>query len=105
MAKKTITIGGEEYVLGPDIDLDKEIVYINGKRLTEADAEKLGAEISARRRGRPSLSKKKTHSPVLQVRISDSEYKLFLKNLKKNKQSRSQVLRDFISAYNRASAS
>lgn len=46
--------------VGPDIDLDKEEVYLDdGTRLTEELAERMGAEAAARAqagRGRPSIS-------------------------------------------------
>ena len=44
-------IGGEEQIIGDgnpiikDIDLDKEIVIVDGERLTEARAEQISEEI------------------------------------------------------------
>ena len=44
-------IGGEEQIIGDgnpiikDIDLDKEIVIVDGQRLTEARAEQISEEI------------------------------------------------------------
>lgn len=78
--RKTSTAKVAEYPIGPDIDLDKEEVYLaDGTRLTEARAEQLGEEIMERHykaigrpfvpRGRPSLSGGSTHTPALTVRV------------------------------------
>lgn len=59
-----------------DIDVDKEIVIVNGERFTEQDAEDLDAELSGRDRsnanlvpGRKSLSGAGEHSPIVQTRV------------------------------------
>lgn len=62
-----------------DIDLDAEVVIVNGQRLTNADADALTAELSGRQRsnanlvpGRKSLSGKgEGASPVVNVRVSN----------------------------------
>lgn len=64
--------------VGPDIDLDDEVVVIDGKRVTEADAEAWSDEIAADRSwdnlvpGRKSLSGGSKHSPVVNVRVAES---------------------------------
>lgn len=58
--------------VGPDIDLDKEEVYLgDGTRLTEAGAEALSQRVlkQTRRRGRPSVSEEATRTPNLTVRV------------------------------------
>lgn len=72
-----------DYVIGDDvdvsdIDLDKEVVYVNGERLTEARAAEMAAELERTSRerglipGGKSLSGGAKHSPVVQVRVSES---------------------------------
>jgi plasmid stability protein len=66
---------------GTNIDLDKEVVVdAHGKRITEADAEALAAEIIAKTggrggvrpgAGRPSLSGKSGKSSQIVVRLPD----------------------------------
>lgn len=78
--RKTSAAKVAEYPIGPDIDLDKEEVYLaDGTRLTEARAEQLGEEIMERhyaaigrpfvRRGRPSVTGGSEHTPALTVRV------------------------------------
>lgn len=59
-----------------DIDLDKEVVIVNGERLTEADALAVTEELAGRERsnanlipGRKSLSGGGEHSPIVQTRV------------------------------------
>lgn len=54
-----------------DIDLDAEEFYVGGERLTEARAAEL-AERAERRAGRPSLTGRGTHSPALNLRVSQA---------------------------------
>lgn len=69
MAKKrTVKLGA----VGPDIDLDKEEVYLKGgTRLTEAEAKAFSERVltQARRRGRPSVSEVAVRTPNLTVRV------------------------------------
>lgn len=66
----------KKIVVGPDVDLDDEVIMIDGKRLTEADAEAWSDEIANDRSwdnlipGRKSLSGGTIHSPALNVRVS-----------------------------------
>lgn len=59
--------------LGPDIDLDEEIVLDKaGRRITEARAEQIAEETLRQvRRGRPSLSGESENSPRLSFRIPE----------------------------------
>ncbi len=60
----------KKYKLGPDIDLDREVVRgRGGQRITEADAEHIAAD-TLKRAGRPSLTGKAEHSPRLSLRVS-----------------------------------
>lgn len=58
--------------IGPDIDLDKEEVYLaDGSRLTEKAAQELAERALAevRRRGRPSVTGASARTPSLTVRV------------------------------------
>ena len=47
MAAESTRFDASEYELGPDIDLDEEVVYLaDGRRLTNALAEELGPQIA-----------------------------------------------------------
>ncbi len=68
--KNSIKINDEEYLLGPDIDLDvEEVRRSDGSRFTEAAAAELGEEIARRGRGRPSLTAPGRHSPQVSFRV------------------------------------
>lgn len=59
---------------GPDVevekvDLDKVDVRFRGKRLTEAEAERVAEQVLSRTPGRPSLSGASEISPSLTVRL------------------------------------
>ena len=61
-----------KYRLGPDIDLDAEAVKDrNGRRITEADAQKLAEDAIAKVLGRPSLGRPGTHSPEVKARVPE----------------------------------
>lgn len=60
----------KKYVVGKDIDLDKEIIRDNsGKRITTKRAKKIVSEVIAQSAGRPSLSSPTTISPEVKARV------------------------------------
>jgi predicted DNA-binding protein len=63
----------ERYTLGPDVDLDQEVVLDkSGRRITEARAEQIAEEtLREVRRGRPSLSGEPENSPRVSFRIPE----------------------------------
>lgn len=67
--------GTKQYVLGPDIDLDEEVVLdANGERITEARAQQMAEDIMQdyyRRAGRPSLTGGRKHSPQVSFRVPE----------------------------------
>lgn len=62
----------DKHALGPDIDLDDEVVVDRrGRRITEARAEKIAREaLRQAGRGRPSLTGRKGRSPQVTFRLS-----------------------------------
>jgi hypothetical protein len=66
MTKRKIKPGS----IGPDVDLDKEEIYLaDGRRLTEQVAEEIAERALARHRGRPSVSGGGRRTPTLTVRV------------------------------------
>jgi len=56
--------------VGPDVDLDREEIYLaDGRRLTDELAEELAERALARHRGRPSVSGGGRRTPSLTVRV------------------------------------
>lgn len=64
-----------KYRIGPDINLDEEVVLdTDGTRITEARSQEIAEETIhevRRRRGRPSLSGEQESSPQLAFRIPE----------------------------------
>ena len=90
MAKKIYTILGKEYVLGPDIDFDKEVVLDkNGVRYTNARINEMVREIEefGPYVGRPSLTAPAVHSPEVKARVP----KTLKKKLEAEAQRRGQT--------------
>lgn len=60
-----------KYTIGPEIDLDEEIVLdANGRRITEARAVEIANETLVRvGAGRPSLTAPGQHSPEIKARV------------------------------------
>jgi hypothetical protein len=61
----------KDYELGPDIDLDEEVVTgADGNRITETRAQEIAQEaIAEYYAGRPSLSTPRQASPELKARV------------------------------------
>lgn len=60
------------HVLGPDIDLDEEVIRDrNDRRITEARAQQIAAETLEKvGRGRPSLAGRRGRSPQITFRLT-----------------------------------
>jgi predicted HicB family RNase H-like nuclease len=96
--------------LGPDLDLDAEIINVNDKRLTEVGAQMWAAELEARDRsndrsranlipGRKSLSGGGRHSPVVNVRVSEATRGRLDEIAAQRGVSVSRIAREAIDAY------
>jgi hypothetical protein len=56
--------------IGPDIDLDKEVIYAaDGRRLTNKLAAEIAERALAKHPGRPSVSTEQVRTPSLTVRV------------------------------------
>ena len=68
----------KKYIDAGDINLDEEVFLLkDGTRLTEAEADLIGREMSdeaakARRAGRPSLTGGTSHSPHVSTRVPEA---------------------------------
>jgi len=101
------TIDGKQYTLGPDIDLDKEVVLDSaGERITEARAQEM-AEYAMQqyylRRGRPSLTGKGKHSPQISFRVPETLAERAAEVAAKQGKSVSQLSREALERYLEAS--
>jgi len=97
------TVDGKEYTLGPDIDLDKEVVLDSaGERITEARAQEM-AEYAMQqyylRRGRPSLTGKSQHSPQISFHVPETLAKRAEEAAAKQGKSVSQLGREALERY------
>lgn len=101
--KPTITFG-------PDLDADTEVVFVAGKRMTNADFDELAEHLENRDRsndrslanlipGRKSLSGGSTHSPVLNVRVSETTRQRLEELSQTRGESVSKLARQAIDAY------
>ena len=93
----------EEYVFGPDINLDEEIVLDgNGQRITEARAQEIAEQTIAevyRRRGRPSLSEEGEVSPRLSFRVPEQLQTRIEQRAEQEGRPVSEIARDALELY------
>jgi predicted HicB family RNase H-like nuclease len=89
-----------QYVLGRDIDLDKEVIRdSSGKRITSKRAEKIAEEFIAQVVGRPSLSGPSKVSPEVKARVPEKLKKALEKEAKRQGQTPSAVIRRALEEY------
>ena len=95
---------------GPDIDADTEVVVVDGKRMSNADFDEWAQHLENRDRtndrslanlipGRKSLSGNGKHSPVVDVRVSESTRGRLEELARERGVSVSRVAREAIDAY------
>lgn len=71
------TIHFDEDTVVEDVDLNETEIIVDGERLTDERAEQIAADVLAKARARnlvpggKSLSGGATHSPIVQVRVSE----------------------------------
>ena len=89
-----------KYVLGKDIDLDKEVIRDGqGKRITSKRAEKIAEEFIAQVVGRPSLTGPSKVSPEIKARVP-AKLKLALeREAKRQGQTPSALIRQALQEY------
>jgi len=89
-----------QYVLGKDIDLDKEVIRDSqGKRITSKRAEKIVEEVISQAVGRPSLTGPSKVSPEIKARVPE-KLKLALEmEAKRQGQTPSALIRQALEEY------
>jgi hypothetical protein len=89
-----------QYVLGKDIDLDKEVIRDSqGKRITSKRADEIVEEVIAQVVGRPSLSGPSKVSPEIKARVP-AKLKLALeREAKRQGQTPSALIRIALQEY------
>ncbi len=89
-----------KYTLGPDIDLNKTVIRDrNGKRITNARAEKMALEAIEKVVGRPSLTAKSVESPQVKVRVPMKLKKALDKEAKRRGKTTSAIVREALEKF------
>ena len=89
-----------KYTIGPDVDLSKTVVLgKNGKRITNARAERLANAAIKRVVGRPSLTATSVESPQMQFRLPVKLKKALEKEAKRRGETTSTILREAVEQY------
>jgi predicted HicB family RNase H-like nuclease len=93
-------MANSKYVLGRDIDLDKEVVRDSrGKRITSKRAEKLVEEVIAQAVGRPSLTGPSKVSPEIKARVPEKLKLALEQEAKRQGQTPSALIRQALEEY------
>jgi hypothetical protein len=86
-----------KYMVGPDVDLNSEIVLLpDGTRLTNKLAAKMAREAIKQVRGRPSLTAVAVESPQLKVRVPVKLKKAIEKEAKRRGETTSTIVREVL---------
>lgn len=86
--------------IGPDVDLDKEAVYLgDGRRLTERVADEIAERALDRHRGRPSVSGGRQRTPSLTVRVPEPTREALEKLAKSQGKRLADVSREALDEY------
>jgi predicted HicB family RNase H-like nuclease len=89
-----------KYVLGKDIDLDKEVIRDStGKRITSKRSEKIAEEFIAQVVGRPSLTGPSKISPEIKARVPEKLKKALEKEAKRQGQTPSALIRQALEEF------
>lgn len=102
---KTVKVMGPDgkrrtYVLGPDVDLDSEVVLLpGGERLTNEVVHRIVDEVHAAMAGRPSLTAPGTRSPEVKARVPQSTKERLDAIAAKRGTTPSAIIREALDAY------
>ncbi|MEK6647864.1 MAG: ribbon-helix-helix protein, CopG family [Actinomycetota bacterium] len=92
-----------KYTLGPDIDLDSEVVLDrDGIRITERRARKLAEEVISQKVGRPSLTGVGKQSPEIKARVPLKLKKSLQREAKRRGLTSSELVRQAIEEFLRS---
>lgn len=100
---KTMKKESATYTVGPNVNLDKEVVLdSNGRRITEARARQIARETHQIIVGRPSLSSPDVHSPEIKARVPMKLKKSLQREGKRRGQTSSELVRRAIEEFLRS---
>ena len=86
-----------KYIVGPDVDLYFEVVFLpDGTRLTNKLAAKMARDAIKQVRGRPSLTAVAVESPQLKVRVPVKLKKAIEKEAKRRGETTSTIVREVL---------
>ena len=86
-----------KYIVGPDVDLDSEVVLLpDGTRLTNKLAAKMARDAIKQVRGRPSLTAVAVESPQLKVRVPVKLKKAIEKEARRRGETTSTIVREVL---------
>jgi len=90
----------EKYLWGKDVDLNKTVILDKqGKRLTNARAEKISQEIIKQATGRPSLTGPKKVSPEVKARVPQKLKVKLEREAKRRGETASALIREALENY------
>lgn len=90
----------QEYVWGKDVDLEKTVILDKqGKRLTNARANKIAQEIIKQATGRPSLTGPKKVSPEVKARVPQKLKIKLEREAKRRGETPSALIREALENY------
>jgi len=91
---------GKKYVLGKDVDLEREVVRDGrGRRITNKRAEKISEEVIAQVVGRPSLTGPTKVSPEIKARVPEKLKHALENEAKRQGQTPSALIRQALEEF------
>jgi len=91
---------GKKYVLGKDVDLEREVVRDGrGRRITSKRAEKIAEEVIAQAVGRPSLTGPAKVSPEIKARVPEKLKLALEREAKRQGQTPSALIRQALEEF------
>ena len=91
---------GKKYVLGKDVDLEREVVRDGrGRRITSKRAEKIAEELLAQVVGRPSLTGPAKVSPEIKARVPEKLKLALEREAKRQGQTPSALIRQALEEF------
>jgi len=95
-----MTSSGKKYVLGKDVDLEREVVRdCHGRRITSKRAEKIAEEVIAQVVGRPSLTGPAKVSPEIKARVPEKLKLALEREAKRQGQTPSALIRQALEEF------
>lgn len=95
-----MTSSGKKYVLGKDVDLEREVVQDGrGRRITSKRAEKIAEEVIAQVVGRPSLTGPAKVSPEIKARVPEKLKLALEREAKRQGQTPSALIRQALEEF------